>query len=83
MRGDRYQVVEGKTPEIGVDKGGKSREIPVRHDLQGMLFTYLAAAELGDADGASPLFRSADGRTGRLTDRPVSPGDIARMVKRR
>ncbi|MCY2963318.1 MAG: tyrosine-type recombinase/integrase [Planctomycetota bacterium] len=140
VRGERYQVVEGKTPEIGVDnarrlltsirtdnavglrdrsiigiliytaarvgavsrlrrqdfydtgdqyclhfvdKGGKSREIPVRHDLQGMLFSYIAAAELGDADGASPLFRSADGRTGRLTDRPVSPGDIARMVKRR
>ena len=66
-----------------VDKGGKSREIPVRHDLQGILFSYLAAADLGNADGASPLFRSADGRTGRLTDRPVSTGDIARMMKRR
>lgn len=101
VRGDRYQVVEGKTPEITVaqarkllssvstktvvglrdraiiailiytaaragavaglrrgsfyhageqwmlhfeEKGGKSREIPVRHDLEQIIFEYIDAA---------------------------------------
>ena len=111
VRGDRYEVVEGKTPEVTVkgardllasiktesvvglrdraivamlvytaaragavaklvrdgfyhagdqwmlhfeEKGGKSREIPVRHDLEQMLFEYLDAAGLRDAPKSSP-----------------------------
>ena len=124
VRGERYQVVEGKTPEITtrqartllssintdnvvglrdkaivsiliytaarvgavarlkvkdlydvgdqyclhfLDKGGKSREIPVRHDLQCLLRSYLVAtgSQLGDGT------------------RPMSAGDIGRMIKRR
>ena len=140
VRGERYQVVEGKTPEITIeqarrllgtvdthhvvglrdraiiavliytaarvgavarlrlrdlfeagdqyclrflDKGGKSREIPVRHDLQGVLFDYLGTAELDNAPGESPLFRSAVRRTKVLTDHGMSVGDMGRMVKRR
>ncbi len=141
VRGDREQVIEGKTPEITVaqaryvlksidagtildlrdkaiigiliytaaragavarlrrqhlsydgtqwtlrfdEKGGKSREIPVRHDLQGVILAYLKAAEVvGTLDGAAPLFRSVNGITGRLTDGPISGIDICRMVKRR
>lgn len=140
VRTERHQVIEGKTPEIGVEsarrllasldtshvvglrdrailavliytaarvgavaklrradfywsadqaclrfteKGGKSREIPVRHDLQQFISDYLTAAGLVIADKSSPLFRSANRRTRRLTHRPLSPGDIHRMMKRR
>ena len=140
VRTERHQVVEGKTPEIGVEsarrllasldtshvvglrdrailavliytaarvgavaklrradfyksadqaclrfteKGGKSREIPVRHDLQQFITAYLAAAGCEFSDKATPLFRAALGRTRRLTKEGMSPGDINRMVKRR
>lgn len=140
VRGQRHQVVEGRTPEISLEharllmrsintdsivgcrdlaiiatliytaaragavaklrlshfrddgsqyslrfeeKGGKIREIPVRHDLQDYLNAYLREGKLVDAPGHSPLFRSAKSRTGRLTDRPMSGIDVCRMVKRR
>ena len=66
-----------------VEKGGKSREIPVRHDLQAFLSEYLAATDAANADKQSPLFRTAIRRTGQLTDRPMAAGDMGRMVKRR
>lgn len=140
VRSERYQAVEGKTPEITVEqarrlvrsidvscavgqrdlavigiliytaarvgaiaklrrgdfydvgdqfclrfheKGGKLREIPVRHDLQQTLQAYLAENELMDAESSLPLFRTAVRRTGRLTNRSMSADDMARMVKRR
>src|SRR5437667_688061 len=124
VRGERYQVVESKTPEITVkdartllasmdtsrvvglrdraivailiytasragavaalkrgsfyhagdqwmlhfeEKGGKSREIPVRQDLQEMIFEYLDAAGLRNARKDAPLFRTAYKKTGQLT----------------
>jgi integrase/recombinase XerD len=114
VRGERYEVVEGKTPEITVkgarallasikdfdlvslrdravvailiytaaragavatlrrtglynsgeqwmlhfdEKGGKSREIPARHDLEQIVFEYIAAAGIVDTPADSPLFR--------------------------
>ena len=39
------------------EKGGKSREIPVRHDLQGFILDYIAAADLANAPRDTPLFR--------------------------
>jgi site-specific recombinase XerD len=140
VRGERYQVVEGKTPEITVkdartllasldtstvvglrdraivavlvytaaragavaslrrgsfyhpgdqwmlhfeEKGGKSREIPVRHDLEQMLFDYIDSAGLRDAPKQSPLFRTAYRKTGRLTDHGINVVDVCRMAKRR
>ena len=140
VRTERYQVVEGKTPEISIDqarrllkrintshviglrdraiiavliytaarvgavaklqrrnfyesgdqfvlrfaeKRGKSREIPVRHDLQQFLFEYLDAAQLCDAVADTPLFRSTIRRTKQLTYRGMTAGDMGRMVKRR
>jgi len=140
VRGERYQVVEGKTPEITVEgarkllasigtssvvqlrdrtivailiytasragavaslkrggfyssgdqrmlhfdeKGGKSREIPVRHDLEQMIFEYLDAAGLRYAGKGTPLFRTAYKRTGQLTNKPMQVIDICRMMKRR
>ena len=120
VRGERYEVVEGKTPEITVkgarallasidashlvglrdravvailiytaaragavasirrgslydsgeqwmlrfdEKGSKSREIPVRHDLEQMLFEYLDAASLARSRKTLPA-------SGRPTGRP-------------
>lgn len=139
VRGERYHVIEGKTPEISRDqarqliaaiditrpvgkrdkaiiatliytaaragavaslrvrdfifdgtqyslrfaeKGGKSRSIPVRHDLQILVLNYLIClGELPPKD--SPLFRSIAGRTGTLTGAPIRGIDVCRMMKRR
>lgn len=141
VRAERYQVIEGKTPEITVkqarlllksidttdivelrdksiigiliytaarvgavaklkckdlydtgeqyclrfhDKGGKSREIPVRHDLQLLLMEYLRSAAVQiESHPDTPLFRSTIRKTKQLTDLPMTAGDIGRMVKRR
>jgi site-specific recombinase XerD len=140
VRGERYQVVEGKTPEITVEgarrllasidreavagkrdiaivatliytacragavaglrheslyrtgdhwmlhfeeKGGKSREIPVRSDLAVMLLEYIEAAGLRNADKGAPLFQSLYRRTGALTGHRMTITDIGRMMKRR
>jgi site-specific recombinase XerD len=140
VRGERYQVVEGKTPEITVtgarqllasigtsnvvklrdraivailiytaaragavatlkrssfyhagdqwmlhfdEKGGKSREIPVRHDLEQMIFEYLDAAGLRNAHKDAPVFRTAYKKTAQLTQNAVHVVDICRVVKRR
>jgi integrase/recombinase XerD len=140
VRGDRYQVIDGKTPEITVkgarellqsikteklvalrdraiiailiytasragavaklrrgsfyhagdqwmlhfeEKGGKSREIPVRHDLEQMISAYMEAAGLRDAPKDAPLFRTAYRKTDKLTEHPMHVVDVCRMVKRR
>jgi len=140
VHGERYQVIEGKTPEITLDqartlllsintqttvglrdraivavmlftaaragaiaklrlkhlihdgsqwtlrfeeKGGKSREIPVRHDLQGFLLDYIESAGFQGAPGDLPLFHSAYRTSGRLTANAMTGVDLCRMVKRR
>ncbi|MCA9027596.1 MAG: tyrosine-type recombinase/integrase [Planctomycetaceae bacterium] len=140
VRGERYQAVEGKTPEITpeqartllrsiptdrsvalrdraiiatliytaaragavaklkredfiwdgaqyslrfTEKGGKSRSIPVRHDLQLILLEYLYVLNTEQDSPHAPLFRTAAGRTGQLTPHPLRNIDICRMVKRR
>src|SRR5215831_13222138 len=151
VRGERYQVVEGKTPEVTVkgardllaaikmvdesrqpelaqsrvvrlrdraiigiliytasragavaklrcgnfydagdqwmlhfdEKGGKSREIPVRHDLEGMIHDYIRAAGLSSAPKDAPLFRTTVRKEKRLTENAMHVNDICRMVKRR
>lgn len=65
------------------EKGGKSREIPVRHDLQRMILAYLDAAGLSTGRSTTPMFRSAVRRTGKLSARAMTPGDACCMVKRR
>lgn len=141
VRAERYQVLEGKTPEITVkqartllksldttdivglrdkciiailiytaarvgavaklkckdfydtgeqhclrfhDKGGKSREIPVRHDLQTLLGQYIGRASLQLELAADQfLFRTTVMKTKQLTERAMSAGDMGRMIKRR
>jgi integrase len=65
------------------EKGGKSREIPVRHDLQGFIIEYIKTAALDKASPDTPLFPSAVRRTGKLTSNPITGVDMCRMVKRR
>jgi site-specific recombinase XerD len=65
------------------EKGGKARSIPVRSDLQDFLQSYIAAAALAEEPKDAPLFRTAGGRKGTLSQRPISGVDICRLVKRR
>jgi site-specific recombinase XerD len=140
VRTERFEVIEGKTPEIGVEqarkllesidttnlvglrdraiigtliytaarvgavaklrlknfehdgtqwnfrfdeKGGKSRLIPVRHDLQAFILAYRDKAGVVADAKDSPLFRSAVGRTRTLTKTRMTAIDVCRMVKRR
>lgn len=140
VRGERYQAIEGKTPEITRDqarallasidishpvgrrdkaiiatliytaaragavanlrlkdftwdgiqytlrfaeKGGKSRLIPVRHDLQLLLLTYRDSFDWLAEPKDAIFFRSVAGRTGQLTTKPLRNIDICRMIKRR
>ena len=53
------------------EKGGKSREIPVRGDLQELISAYIDAAGLRDAPKDTPLFQSALKKLRRL----LEPGD--------
>jgi integrase len=64
------------------EKGGKRHEMPAHHKLEQFLDEYLDAAGIRD-HGKSPLFRSALGRTGLLTDRPMHRIDAYQMVRRR
>lgn len=66
-----------------VEKGGKSREIPVRSDLEEEILNYLEAEGLSHVPKDSPLFRTTYRRTGKLTPRRMSAIDMCRMVKRR
>jgi integrase/recombinase XerD len=127
VRGERYEVVERKTPEITVkgartllasikdfdlvslrdravvailiytaaragavatlrrtglynsgeqwmlhfdEKGGKSREIPARHDLEQIVFEYIAAAGIVDTPADPPLFRTAIRKSGKNSPAP-------------
>jgi integrase/recombinase XerD len=65
------------------EKGGKSREIPVRHDLEGYIRAYLDAAGIAADAKESPLFRASNGRTKKLTAGPLTSKRICELVKRR
>ncbi|MBA4067191.1 MAG: integrase [Isosphaera sp.] len=73
------------------EKGGKAREIPVRHDLEQLLLGYLDRAGLAAAGGDAPFFQTlARRRAGPSaaagwvsTGRAMTGVDVCRMVKRR
>ena len=65
------------------EKGGKSREIPVRHDLEKMILDYINAAGLSGLAKDTPLFQSALKRRRILTGKAIHGDDIYRMMKRR
>ena len=64
------------------EKGGKRHEMPAHHNLEAYLDAYINAAGIRE-DGKTPLFRSAAGRTGELTDKPMNRIDAYRMIQRR
>jgi integrase/recombinase XerD len=65
------------------EKGGKSREIPVRHDLEGYILAYVEAAGIAGEAKDRPLFRASNGRTKKLTAVPLTSKRICELVKRR
>lgn len=64
------------------EKGGKHHEVPTHHLAEQYLDDYLKAAGHGD-DKLAPLFLTVKGRTGRLSESPLSRHDALRAVKRR
>lgn len=64
------------------EKGGKSHRLPVHHKAEEYLDEYLEVAGVGE-EKKTPLFRSAQGRSGQLTNKGLSRGDALRMIKRR
>ena len=58
------------------EKGGKSREIPVRHDLEQFLLEYIEAAEISEGC----LFRTAYLKTKTLTKNAMTGIDICRRI---
>jgi integrase/recombinase XerD len=65
------------------EKGRKSREIPVRHDLEGFILAYIDAAGIAGEAKDSPLFRASNGRSRTLTAKPLGTERICELVKRR
>jgi integrase/recombinase XerD len=65
------------------EKGGKSREIPVRHDLEGYILAYVDAAGLASEAKDTALFRASYGRSRKLSAKPLGTGRICELVKRR
>ncbi|TLU70635.1 tyrosine-type recombinase/integrase [Lichenicoccus roseus] len=79
--GDYYQV--GKRGWVRLhEKGGKEHTMPVHHTLEEWLDTYQKAAGIAE-DRKGFLFRTGEGRTGRLTDKPLAQADAYRMIQRR
>jgi len=55
--------------------------MPCHHNLEAWLHEYIEGGQLSDTKGH--LFRSAAGRTGRLSDTPLAQANVFRMVGRR
>ncbi len=64
------------------EKGGKRHEMPCHHKLETFLEEYIDAAEIKD-DPKGWLFRTTEGQSGILTDRPMRQDDVYRMIRRR
>jgi len=64
------------------EKGGKRHEMPTHHNLEAFLEQYIHAAGIAD-QRKSPLFRTTNRRTGKLTDNPMVQTDVYRMIRRR
>jgi site-specific recombinase XerD len=64
------------------EKGGKRHEMPCHHKLEAYLEEYVAASGI-DGDPKGWLFRTTQGQSGALTDRPMLQADVYRMIRRR
>jgi integrase len=64
------------------EKGGKRKVIAAHHLLVENLTSYIEAAGITE-EKDSPLFRTAEGKTGRLTDRRMTQDACWYMLQRR
>ena len=64
------------------EKNGKQHEMPAHHTLEEYLDAYLHAAGVA-ADHKGPLFRTATRTGNALTQNPMRPADVWRMIRRR
>ena len=81
MRVEDVYVQNRRTWILLHEKGGKVHEMPCHHNLEAYLHEYIDAAGLTEAKGW--LFRSAAGRTGKLSSNPLRQADVYRMIRRR
>ncbi|MGA2986227.1 MAG: tyrosine-type recombinase/integrase [Terriglobia bacterium] len=82
MRGQDIYT-EGRRTWVRLhEKGGKRHEMPCHHKLEVFLEEYIAAAGITDAPKGW-LFRTTEGQSGILTERPMSQVDVYRMIRRR
>jgi len=64
------------------EKGGKEHEMPAHHNLESYIDAYIAAAGIAD-DAKGILFRTARGKSRKLTARPMAQPDVWRMIRKR
>jgi site-specific recombinase XerD len=64
------------------EKNGREHQMPAPHTLEEFLDAYLQAAGIA-GQPKSPLFRSATRTGDALTERPMRPADVWRMIRRR
>jgi site-specific recombinase XerD len=64
------------------EKNGKITEVPCHHNLKAYLDQYIRGAGL-NKDKSGPLFRSAAGRTRRLSTHAMNRFDVYQMIRRR
>jgi len=64
------------------EKGGKRHEMPCHHNLDAYLHAYIDTVGLGGKP-KNTLFPTALGRSGALSERPMSQPDAYRMIGRR
>lgn len=82
--GMRVEDVYAQGPRTWVrlyEKGGKEHEMPCHHNLDEYMHAYTDAAGLVDRKGY--LFRTSTGRSGTLTETPMTQADVFRMIRRR
>jgi site-specific recombinase XerD len=64
------------------EKGGKRHEMPCHHNLDAYLHAYIEGVGIV-GDEKAHLFRTALGRKGELSERPMTQSDAWRMIRRR
>jgi site-specific recombinase XerD len=64
------------------EQRGKRHEMPCHHNLEHYLDAYIEAAGIGKY-GKGYLFRTAQGRTKQLSEKPMTQADVYRMISRR
>ena len=82
MKVSDYRQV-GKRFQVSLhEKDGEFHRLPVHHKAEEYIDEYLEAAGIGE-DKKSPLWRSANGKSGRLTANAMDRIDVFKMIKRR